>query len=110
MRTNKNFTLRHNRISSEDMKEFLKCYGGGNRRNRKESERFKRYFHADILASNRANLDLVWLSSNSYRDPDMLPPHDVLAAEVIALLKDAVNEFEAAVAVVAKGAKRAKKA
>lgn len=106
LRTNKNFTLRHNPITSEDLKDFVECYNPDHREKRKQSERFKRYSHADILASDKASLDLVWLSNDSYSAPNNLPPHDVLAAEVIALLKEAVSEFEAAVAVINKPEKR----
>lgn len=106
LRANKNFTLRQNPITSNDLKDFITCYNPNARGKRKESERFKRYSHADILASEKANLDLVWLSDDSYSDPNKLPPHDVLAAEVITLLKEATSEFEAAVAVVKKARKK----
>ncbi len=106
LRTNKNFTLRHNPILSESLKDFIECYSPDDRRKRKESKRFKRYSHADILVSDKASLDLLWLSDDSYSDRKKLPPHDVLAAEVIALLKEAVSEFEAAVAVVKKTERR----
>jgi type I restriction enzyme M protein len=100
LRTNKNFTLRHNPIAAEDLKDFVKCYNPGYPEKRKESERFKCFSHGDILASDKANLDLIWLNNDSYSDPNDSPSHDVLAAEVIALLKEATREFEAAVAVV----------
>jgi type I restriction enzyme M protein len=98
LRTNKNFSLRQNPIASKDMRDFIDCYNPDHREKRKESERFKCYSHADILASEKASLDLIWLSNDSYSNPNYLPPHNVLAAEVIALLKEAVSEFEAAVA------------
>lgn len=106
LRTDKNFTLRQNPITSDDLKDFVKCYCPNTRQRRKESKRFKRYCHADILATDRANLDLLWLSNDSNGDPNNLPSHDVLAAEVIALLKEAVGEFEAAVAVSKKTRKK----
>jgi type I restriction enzyme M protein len=98
LRTNKTFTLRQNPISMEDLKDFVECYNPDQRRKRRQSKRFKRYSHADILASNKAKLDFVWLNNDSYSDPSNLPPHEVLAAEVVALLKEALTEFEAAVA------------
>ena len=106
LRTNNNFTLRQNPIRSEDLKDFVRCYNPDHREKRKESERFKRYSRAQILASDKASLDLVWRNNDSYSDPKTLPPHDVLAAEVIVLLKEALSEFEAAVAVVQKARKR----
>jgi type I restriction enzyme M protein len=98
LRTNMNFTLRQNPLTSDHLKDFIERYCADNRAARKESERFKCHSHADILASEKANLDLVWLSDLSYGDVENLPTHEVLAAEVIALLKEAVSEFEASVA------------
>ena len=95
-RTNKNFTLRHNPISSDDLKDFVECYKPERRSKRVESVRFKCFSHKDILASEKASLDFVWLTDDSYNDPNDLPSHEILAAEVIALLKEAVFEFEAA--------------
>jgi type I restriction enzyme M protein len=98
LRTNKNFTLRNKPITSEDLKDFVECYNSDRREKRKESERFKCYSYANILSSNKASLDLISLSDDLYSDPHSLPSHDVLAAEVIALLKEATSEFEAAMA------------
>jgi type I restriction enzyme M protein len=98
LRTNKNFTLRQNPISSKDLNEFVESYRPGFRNRRQESERFKRYSHADILADSKASLDLLWIGNDSYGDKNKLPSHDFLAAEVVALLKEAAREFEAAVA------------
>ena len=100
LRTNKNFTLRQNPITSQALKDFVECYNPDDREHRRESERFKHFSHVDILASDKASLDIVWLSDDSHSSPNDLPPHDVLAAEVIALLKEAITEFEAAVALV----------
>jgi type I restriction enzyme M protein len=106
LRTNKNFTLRQNPITSGDLMDFVKCYGSNKRGNREESERFRRYHHADILAKDRANLDLLWLSDDSYSNPTKMPSHHLLAAEVVSLLKAAVGEFEAAVEVLEKTRKK----
>lgn len=99
LRTNKNFTLRQNPITSGDLREFVECYNPDHRTQRKESERFRRFCHSGILASERASLDLIWLNNDSYRDGNGLPSHDLLAAEVIALVREAISEFEAAVTV-----------
>lgn len=106
LRTGMNFTLRQNPIASKDLQDFIKQYNPTNREKRKESERFKRYSYAEILTNNKANLDLVWLNDSTYNDPDTLPSHDVLAAEVIASLKEAVSEFESALAIVNKAKKK----
>jgi type I restriction enzyme M protein len=98
LRTDKNFTLRQNPISSKDLNEFVGSYRPGSRNRRQESERFRRYSHADILADSKASLDLLWIGNDSYRDKNKFPSHDFLAAQVVALLKEAAQEFEAAVA------------
>ena len=58
---------------------------------------FKCFSHESILASERANMDLIWLTDDLYKERQVLPSHEKLAAEVIALLKEAVSEFETAV-------------
>jgi type I restriction enzyme M protein len=98
LRTNQNFTLRHRPLTSADLTDFVKCFGSRPGARRRESERFKRFSHKEILSSDKASLDIVWLADVSYDDPLNLPPHETLAKEVIALLKTAVSEFEAAIA------------
>jgi type I restriction enzyme M protein len=105
LRTNKNFTLRNNPIASEDLNDFVECYSPENHSKRVESARFKCFSHAHILAGERASLDLLWLSDDSYSDPRNLESHELLAAEVVTLLKQAVREFEAAVGSVGKPSK-----
>lgn len=100
LRTNKNFTLRQNPITGSDLEDFVECYNAKARTKRKESERFKCYPHKDILTSEKASLDLIWLSNDSHGDSNDLLDHDLLATEVIVLLKEAVTEFEAALQAV----------
>ncbi len=106
LRTNKNFTLRQNPITSDDLKDFVECFCPDHRDKRKESTRFKCYSHSHILTNDKASLDAIWINNDSYSDPGSLLSHDVLAAEVLVLLKEAVSEFEEAIAVVKKATKR----
>lgn len=94
LRTNKNFTLRRNPITDQDMEEFVKCYGATRpTTKRKESERFKRYSYSELMARNKANLDIFWLKDESLTDSASLPKPSVLAAEIIKDLEEALAEF-----------------
>jgi type I restriction enzyme M protein len=97
LRTNKSFTLRNNPILPKDLEDFIKCHKPDDRSTRVETKRFKCFSHESILASERANMDLIWLTDDLYKEREVLPSHEKLAAEVIALLKEAVSEFETAV-------------
>jgi type I restriction enzyme M protein len=97
LRTNKNFTLRNNPILSKHLDDFIECYNPDDRSKRVETDRFKSFSHESILASERANLDLIWLTDDLYKERTSLPSHEELAAEVIDLLKEAMSEFETAV-------------
>lgn len=94
LRTNKNFTLRQNPITDEDMKEFVECYGATKPvSKRKESDRFKRFSYAELMARDKANLDIFWLKDDATTDAADLPKPDVLAAEIIEDLEECLAEF-----------------
>ena len=96
LRTNRNFTLRQNPIADDDMTEFVKVYEAASRtKKRKESERFKLFTYADLMARDKANLDIFWLKDDSLADTDNLPKPAILAAEIIEDLEAALEEFRA---------------
>ena len=108
LRTNKNFTLRQNPLTPAHLKDFVECFNPEHRSKRKEADRFKCYSYSEILSSEKASLDLVWLNNDSYNDLANLPPHQELATDVIDLLKDAISEFEAAANIVRSPARKQK--
>jgi type I restriction enzyme M protein len=95
LRTNRNFTLRQNPIADEDLKEFVQCYQTTKRSKREESERFKRFTYADLMARDKANLDLFWLKDDTLADTENLPKPAVLAGEIVEDLEEALEEFRA---------------
>ena len=96
LRTNKNFTLRQNPIGDDDLKEFVESYRAANRlKKREEFERFKRFTYADLMARDKANLDISWLKDDSLADTKNLPKPAVLATEIIEDLEEALEEFSA---------------
>lgn len=96
LRTNKNFTLRNNPVTDEDVKEFIEVYQAANRtKKRVESERFKRFTYTDLMARDKANLDIFWLKDDSLADTENLPKPAILAAEIVEDLEECLEEFRA---------------
>jgi len=93
LRTNKHFTLRTNPVMSADLAEFVEAYKPGDRSLREESERFKRFTYDDIVARDKANLDITWLRDETLDDGSDLPAPAVLAAEIVDDLEAALAQF-----------------
>ena len=64
-------------------------------RKREETERFKRFTYDEIVARDKANLDIFWLTDESLEDTDNLPAPGVIAAEIVEDLEAALEEFRA---------------
>ena len=95
LRTNKRFTLKERPLVRADLDDFVACYRPGRRAEREDTERFKRYPLDHLLARDKANLDLFWLRDDAFDDPDLLPPPDDIAAEIVDNLETALLRFQA---------------
>ena len=93
LRTNKHFTLKTKTLRREDLQDFIDCYHPANRHERKESERFRYFDYATLVARDKASLDIFWLKDDSLDDLENLPPPDVLAQEIIDHLEAALLSF-----------------
>lgn len=93
LRTNKHFTLKTRPLATADLREFIDCYKPVNRHKRVESERFKHFSYADLVARDKASLDIFWLKDDSLDNLDDLPPPDVLQQEIIEHLEAALASF-----------------
>jgi type I restriction enzyme M protein len=93
LRTNKHFTLKTRQLQYDDLKDFIACYRPDNRHKRKEAERFKFYHYKDLIARDKASLDIFWLKDDSLDNLDDLPPPDVLQQEIIEHLEAALAAF-----------------
>jgi type I restriction enzyme M protein len=93
MRTNKHFTLKTRTLKREDLQDFIDCYQPENRHIRTETERFKRYDYADLVARDKASLDIFWLKDDSLDNLDDLPPPVLLQQEIIDHLEAALASF-----------------
>jgi type I restriction enzyme M protein len=76
LRTNQRFTLKERPISHADLDDFVACYKSGRER-----------------ARDKVNLDILWLKDDTLDDPDLLPPLDEIAAEIVENLEAALDRF-----------------
>lgn len=87
-RTNIHKTLKTKRLAREDFDDFVRCY-----KERKETDRFRRFTYDELAARDKLNLDIFWLKDDSLEDVDSLPAPDVLAAEIVENLEAALEQF-----------------
>lgn len=98
-RTNMHFTLKQNPLRRADLDDFVRSYRmGKDRSERVESERWKAFAYDELVARDKANLDITWLRDESLEDADSLPAPEVIAREIVEDLTAALAEFEAVAA------------
>ncbi len=90
LRTNKHFTLKQRPLSLADLQDFIACYRA---KQRNETERFKFYEYADLVARDKASLDIFWLKDDSLDNLDNLPSPAILQQEIIDHLEAALASF-----------------
>jgi len=93
LRTNQRFTLKERPMTRADLDDFVACYKSGQRHERAETERCRRFSHAELVARDKVNLDIFWLKDDTFDDPDLLPPPDEIAAEIVENLEMALERF-----------------
>ena len=100
LRTNKHFTLKTNPLKRADLDEFVRLYNPANRHDRaptwsaeQPEGRWRAYDQAELLARDKASLDIFWLRDESLADSDNLPPPDVIAQEIVDDLEAALEQF-----------------
>ncbi len=93
LRTNMHFTLKTRQLQLEDLLDFVTCYRPENRHEREQTERFMYYGYDELMARDKASLDIFWLKDDSLDNLDDLPPPDVLQLEIIDHLEAALAAF-----------------
>jgi type I restriction enzyme M protein len=93
LRTNKHFTLKTKTLKLEDLCDFIVCYHPENRHERQETERFKYFSYEEMIARDKASLDIFWLKDDSLDNLDDLPPPEELQQEIIDHLEAALASF-----------------
>jgi type I restriction enzyme M protein len=101
LRTNRNFTLKTNPLRRADLDDFVACYHPANRHDRRETwseatpdGRWRKYTYDELIARDKASLDIFWLRDDALEDGANLPDPDVIAAEIVEDLRSALEEFE----------------
>lgn len=101
LRTNKHFTLKTNPLTRADLDELVACYNPANRHKRKATwseanpeGRWRAYSYDELVARDKASLDIFWLRDDSLASSADLPAPEVLAAEIVDELRAALEEFE----------------
>lgn len=100
LRTNKHFTLKTNPLQRKDLDEFVECYNVGNRHDRMATwseenpqGRWRVYDYDELVARDKASLDIFWLKDDSLEDSENLPPPGVIAAEIVEDLESALEQM-----------------
>lgn len=110
LRTNKHFTLKTSPLQRKDLDEFVACYSGLNGGKGKKTSgsrhrrtptwsddnpqgRWRAYDYAELVARDKASLDIFWLKDESLEDSDNLPPPGVIAAEIVEDLESALEQM-----------------
>ena len=107
LRTNRHFTLKTNSLKREDLDEFVALYNPANRHDRRPTwsaeadakagtgpdGRWRVYDYEELVARDKASLDIFWLRDDSLADSDNLPPPAVIAREIIEDLEAALEQF-----------------
>ncbi len=94
LRTNQRFTLKTNPLNRSHLDDFVACYNPDARRQRQETEQFRRFSYEDLLKRDKANLDIFWLRDESMEDSANLPPPDLIADEIVEDLRAALEQLE----------------
>ena len=103
LRTNKHFTLKTRTLKLDDLHDFIACYNPDNRHQRTATERFKYFTYEELMARDKASLDIFWLKDDSLETLDDLPPPDVLQQEIIEHLEAALASFRDVAAALSNG-------
>lgn len=99
LRTNQHFTLKQNPLTRAHLEDFVTSYAPARPRDeRVETERFHSFGYGELVARDKANLDITWLRDDSLEDLDNLPAPEVIAREIVEDLTAALAEFEAVAA------------
>ncbi|AXQ99693.1 hypothetical protein D0N37_18250 [Pseudoalteromonas piscicida] len=101
-RTNIHHTLKKKPMRFEHLEDFIKCYNPDNRHDRAETwdeetnpeGRWRKYSREEMLARDKASLDIFWLQDKSLADLNNLPDPEDLAEEIIENIEAGLNSFK----------------
>jgi type I restriction enzyme M protein len=86
------------------LEDFVACYNPSNRHERQPTwsdetpdGRWRAYDREELLARDKASLDVFWSRDASMTDLDNLPEPEILANEIIENLQSALAQFDSVV-------------
>jgi len=94
LRSDRNFSLRHNPITSDDLLNFVRCYQPEDRSKREEIANFRRFKYNELIARDKTNLDIQWQHVGGPKTQNETP--QMLMKAILNDLQEAMKEFAAA--------------
>jgi type I restriction enzyme M protein len=94
LRSSRSFSLRQNPIGPGDLADFIHCYRADDRDARRQTSHFRRLEYSEIIARDKANLDIQW-QQETPNAPQAKTPQ-ALMREILRDLEEAMREFSAA--------------
>ena len=92
LRSAERYSLSKRPIQSEDLRDFVSSYCPGELSRRVETGAFRCFSYSDIVARDRANLDIRWMPEGGVQSEERLSPK-VLMRQIVDDLSDAIREF-----------------
>ena len=94
-------TLKTSPLRRDDLNEFVALYNAANRNQRQATwsaenpgGRWRAYSFEELIARDKASLDIFWLRDDSLADSDNLPAPGVIAQEIVEDLQAALEQFK----------------
>jgi type I restriction enzyme M protein len=101
LRTNLHFTLKTNPLQRRDLDDFVTLYNPANRHERvatwseeNSAGRWRSYDYTELMARDKASLDIFWLRDESLENSDNLPEPGVIARDMVADLESALEQLK----------------
>jgi type I restriction enzyme M protein len=98
LRSDMHFTLKKKPLTESDLDDFINCYNPENRHDRRETYsadnpngRWRRFTYDEIIARDKANLDIKWIESS-------IDLSEISLAEIITTMREKSGNIADAVA------------
>ncbi|MEV6064321.1 type I restriction-modification system subunit M [Nocardia asteroides] len=92
-RVGQHFTLKQNPIRREHLQDFVDWYHSADRAAWTASDRARCFTYEELLARDKVNLDLTWLTDPADDEADAALPPSVIAQEIMDDMQAALSEF-----------------
>ncbi|MGW3644652.1 N-6 DNA methylase [Streptomyces sp. NPDC000878] len=94
LRTDMQFSRKQKSLQQADLADFVEAYlPGGSHSDRSETERFRCFPYAELIARTHLNLDIVWSEEPAPDDTHSVLPPEVIAREIVENLESALSQF-----------------